>query len=249
MFPLQMDRTTIFGVAAAVMFWSTAMAQTIVDATGIQSFDQLSPGNQLIAKSLFDAQQAEDGDVSWSLDDIAVAKRKSKGWSNVFKRMREEDLLDAKNLGQLIRGRSKRKPVHRSPPVYRSTPVDGIRTINVNTARAPSGRYRKLYRSDVVVTTANGGRVVVGLIIPGHRQRSFAKARARRTAPGGVVKPGGAGKVTTVASRQMPGRPLKIPGTLGRVSQAQVTAVRNAYVARIANNTSHPRGTRGRKAK
>lgn len=240
MFPLQMDRTTIFGVAAAVMFWSTAMAQTVFDATGIKPFDQLSPGNQLIAKSLFNAQQAEDGDVSWSLDDIAVAKRKSTGWSNVFKRMREEDLLEAKNLGQLIARRSKRKPVDHSTPVYRSPVVDGIRTINVNTARAASGRYRKLYRSDVVVTTANGGRVVVGLINPGHRQRSFAKARVNRTAPGGAVKPGSAGKVTIVASRQMPGRPLKIPGTLGRVSQAQIIAVRNSFAAR---------NTRGRKAK
>ncbi len=32
MLPIQMDRTTIFGVAAAVMFWSNAMAQTVVDA-------------------------------------------------------------------------------------------------------------------------------------------------------------------------------------------------------------------------
>ncbi len=244
MFPLQMDRTTIFGVAAAVMFWSTAMAQTVVDATGIKPFDQLSPGNQLIAKSLFDAQQAEDGDVSWSLDDIAVSKRKSTGWSNVFKRMREEYLVEAKNLGQLISRRSKRNSV------YRSTAVDGIRTINANTARAASGQYRKLYRSDVVVTTANGGRVVVGLINPGHRQRSFAKARVNRTAPGG------ARKVTTVATRQMPGRPRKIPGTLGRVSQSQVTAVRNAFAARSISTgevrfakASHPRGTRGRKAK
>ncbi len=245
MFPLQMDRTTIFGVAAAVMFWSTAMAQTVVDATGIKPFDQLSPGNQLIAKSLFDAQQAEDGDVSWSLDDIAVSKRKSTGWSNVFKRMREEYLVEAKNLGQLISRRSKRNSV------YRSTAVDGIRTINANTARAASGRYRKLYRSDVVVTTANGGRVVVGLINPGHRQRSFAKAKVNRTAPGGVRK-------VTVASRDMPGRPQKIPGTLGRVSQAQVSAVRNTFAARSIStgagaarfaNSSRPRGTRGRKAK
>ena len=225
MIPLQMDRTMIFGVAAAVMFWSTAMAQT---------FNQLSPGNQLIAKSLFDAQQAEDGDVPWSLDDIAVAKQKSTGWSNVFRRMREEYLLEAKNLGQLIASRSKRKPV------TRSTDIDAIRAINVNTARAPSGRYRKLYRSNVVVTTANGGRVVVGLINPGHRQRSFARAKAGRTAPGGVVNPGGAGKVTTVASRQMPGRPRKIPGTLGTVSLAQVAAVRNTFTAG---------SIRGRKAK
>ena len=216
MIPLQMDRTMIFGVAAAVMFWSTAMAQT---------FNQLSPGNKLIAKSLFDAQQAEDGDVPWSLDDIAVAKQKSTGWSNVFRRMREEYLLEAKNLGQLIASRSKRKPV------TRSTDIDAIRAINVNTARALSGRYRKLYRSNVVVTTANGGRVVVGLINPGHRQRSFARAKAGRTVPGGVVNPGGAGKVTTVASRQMPGRPRKIPGTLGTVNLAQVAAVRNTFTA------------------
>lgn len=233
MFPLQMDRTMIFGVAAAVMFWSSAMAQT---------FNQLSPGNQLIAKSLFDAQQAEDGDAPWSLDDIAAAKRKSTGWSNVFKRMGEEYLVEVKNLGQLIAGRSKRKPVTRSPV------AGAIGTINVNTVQAPSGRYRKLYRSDVVVTTANGDRVVVGLINPGHRQRSFAKAKARRTAPGGVVNPGGVGKVTIVASRQMPGRPRKIPSTLGTVSLAQVAAVRDSFRVRFAN-TSRPRGTRGRKAK
>jgi hypothetical protein len=109
MFPIQIDRTTIFGVAAAVMFWSNAMAQTVSDAGG-------------------------------------------------------------------------------NPTV-----VDGTHANNTNTARAASNRYRRPYRSNVVVTTANGGRVVVGLINPGHRQRTIPKAQVEWTAPGGD------GNLTTAA--------------------------------------------------
>ena len=37
MFPLQIDRTLIFGVAAALLFWTNAMAETIVDAGGTET--------------------------------------------------------------------------------------------------------------------------------------------------------------------------------------------------------------------
>ena len=263
MFPIQMDRTTIFGIAAAVMFWSNAMAQTVVDSDGtetdatdptivtgtetgtgedgdINPFDELSPGNQKITESLFDAQQAEDGDNSWSLDEIATAKQEGTGWGNVFKQMKEDGLVEEMNLGQIISGQGKTGPAY-----------GDAHTNKTNTARAAFGRYRKLFRSDVVVTTANGGRVVVGLVKPGHRQRPSTKARVNRTSPGGARK-------VTLASRRLPGRQQKLPGTLGRVNQAQVTAVRSAFAARAIStgagaarisNTSHPRGTRGRKAK
>ena len=81
MYQIYLNRSLIFGIAAALFFWTSAMAETAVD-TGQQqaSFDQLSPGGQKHANSLFDAQQAGDGGTAMTLDDIALAKQET-GWA------------------------------------------------------------------------------------------------------------------------------------------------------------------------
>jgi len=69
------------------------------------SFQSLSPGQQKIARSLFEAQQpSATGPAPLSLDQIAAMKQGT-GWGQVFKQMKSEGLVgDAKNLGQVVSG-------------------------------------------------------------------------------------------------------------------------------------------------
>lgn len=86
------------------------------------SFDKLSPGNQKIARALYEAQRTRtetSGSTSgttlgspstasktYSLDDIAAMKQSGKGWGVVFKEMKANGYYpDAKNLGQVVSGK------------------------------------------------------------------------------------------------------------------------------------------------
>lgn len=99
----------LFGAGAAFAETSPADDSGTVqsDATGIED---VSPGNLKIATALFDAQSGEtadppsDGDTAsaWSLDDILQAKQDGQGWGQIFKQMKEDGAIDAKNLGQLV---------------------------------------------------------------------------------------------------------------------------------------------------
>ncbi|NQU61660.1 MAG: hypothetical protein HQ512_11070 [Rhodospirillales bacterium] len=178
MYLTPMDRTVIFGIAAAVMFSSTVMAQTVVAGTETGAFDQLSPGNQKIAQSLFNAQQATDAGAAFSLDDIALTKQDGTGWGNVFRQMKDSGLVQERNLGQIISGQGK-------TDVVRPGQVSGDTTTNTNTAPASSGYLRKPRMSKVVVTTANGNRVIVGLRKSGLRSKSLVDGSSGRMAGGG----------------------------------------------------------------
>jgi hypothetical protein len=95
---------------------TAAAAQT----TG--TFDKLSPGNQKIARGLYEAQQTRietSGSTSgttsgsssttaktYSLDDIAAMKQSGKGWGVIFKEMQAKGYYPgAKNLGQVVSGK------------------------------------------------------------------------------------------------------------------------------------------------
>jgi hypothetical protein len=84
------------GVAAG------AWAQT----TGTGAFDKLSPGDQKIARALFEAQSAAQtsssgGATPLTLDQIA-AKKNHTGWGEVFKQMKAQGLVTDKNLGEVV---------------------------------------------------------------------------------------------------------------------------------------------------
>lgn len=79
------------------------------------AYDKLSPGNQKIAKALYDAQIAPSGSTSsnsstqpkpYTLDQIAAMKQ-HRGWGEIFKEMKANGEIpaDVKNLGQLVSGR------------------------------------------------------------------------------------------------------------------------------------------------
>ena len=84
-----------FGVAVS------AWAQT----TGTGAFDKLSPGDQKIARALFEAQSttpSKSGAATpLTLDQIA-AKKQHTGWGEIFKQMKAQGLVTDKNLGQVV---------------------------------------------------------------------------------------------------------------------------------------------------
>jgi hypothetical protein len=86
----------------------TSWAQT-KPATG---FASLSPGEQKIARALFEAQSTGGTATPLTLDQIAAGKTPGKdGWGRVFKSMKEQGLLgNAKNLGEVVSSYEKRHP-------------------------------------------------------------------------------------------------------------------------------------------
>ncbi len=64
------------------------------------AFEQLSPGNQKIAMSLFAAQKGDRG--IRSLEEIASAKSDGTRWSTIFNAMKADGLVAERNLGQVI---------------------------------------------------------------------------------------------------------------------------------------------------
>jgi hypothetical protein len=92
----------LLGVVTA----SPAGAQTpgLVDG----AYERLSPGNQKVARALFDAQLAAPipgptaGAKTLTLDEIAAQKQGGTAWGQVFHSMKTRGLLHESNLGQVV---------------------------------------------------------------------------------------------------------------------------------------------------
>jgi hypothetical protein len=76
-------------------------AQSTTIPTG--NFDSLSPGNQKIATALFEAQHPTGTQTALTRDQIAGLKG-TEGWGRVFKTMKADGLIQARNLGQVVSG-------------------------------------------------------------------------------------------------------------------------------------------------
>lgn len=251
MYQLEMIRTAIFGIAAALIFMSSAIAQTVVDTVGsetgttdttvvtgtetgtgdagdggtgdgaetgtgdtVSAFDQLSTGGQKHANSLFDAQQGGEGGEVMSLDDIALAKQET-GWGNVFKQMKEDGLVLEKNFGQIVSGQGKTdETIGNGASTDTDTATAGASTGYVAKPKS-SGYVAKPKRTKLVVTTAGGSRVVVGLKKSRLKSRSFAKGSDAR-------------KALKVSSRQT-GRRAGITSGRGKISG--LTAARGSHAS------------------
>jgi len=87
------------GIAVIVLGIAvSAWAQT----TNTGTFTSLSPGEQKIARALFEAQSTSGSTKPLTLDEIAAMKQGHKGWGEVFKKMKADGLLTEKNLGQVV---------------------------------------------------------------------------------------------------------------------------------------------------
>jgi len=78
--------------------------QTTTTSTG--GFKNLSPGGQRIAQSLYNSQNPRTGTTKLTLDQIATMKGRE-GWGRVFKEMKSDGLVQAKNLGQVVSGHAR----------------------------------------------------------------------------------------------------------------------------------------------
>jgi hypothetical protein len=94
-------RTAVWGAALGLWLVSaSAWAQT---TGGV--FAKLSPGEQKIARALFEAQTrstAPGAPRPLTLNQIAARKQSHEGWGEVFKGMKRQGLLTEKNLGQVV---------------------------------------------------------------------------------------------------------------------------------------------------
>jgi hypothetical protein len=99
-------QVTIRLVAALLVigaFATPAPAQTPRGA-----FERLAPGDQRIARSLFEAQRRDlPPGGRFTLDHIA-AKKGGERWSLVFREMKAQGLVTAKNLEQVVSPRASR---------------------------------------------------------------------------------------------------------------------------------------------
>jgi hypothetical protein len=98
--------TLVAGLVLGVALTSAAQTK---QATG---FASLSPGEQKIARALFEGQTKGGTATPLTLDQIAAGKAPGKdGWGRVFKSMKEQGLLgNAKNLGEVVSSYEKRHP-------------------------------------------------------------------------------------------------------------------------------------------
>ncbi len=85
-----------------------ALAQTPSPAPPSSgAYEFLSPGNQKIARALFEAQKTSSGGTATSkpltLDEIAARKQRGGGgWDKVVNDMKARGLVQAKNLGRVV---------------------------------------------------------------------------------------------------------------------------------------------------
>jgi hypothetical protein len=90
-------------------FTVSALAQTPGGA-----FSKLSPGQQKIARALFEGQPAStaaNAPRPLTLDEIAAMKKPGhEGWGEVFKGMKKQGLVTQKNLGEVVSGYEHRHP-------------------------------------------------------------------------------------------------------------------------------------------
>lgn len=106
----------VVALGVAVSAW----AQT----TGTGAFDKLSPGDQKIARALFEAQSTSGGATPLTRDQIA-AKKKHTGWGEIFKQMKAQGLVTDKNLGQAVSSFEHRHPeLAAKPDVSKPDKVD-----------------------------------------------------------------------------------------------------------------------------
>src|SRR5260370_40823017 len=116
-------------VAAILLRFGAAPAdaQSAPPPTPAGAYQKLSPGNQKVARALFEAQNTSpmptttksgsktapapassaaagsaNGPKPFTLDQIAATKQSGTGWGQVFRQMRAQGLITDKNIGHVV---------------------------------------------------------------------------------------------------------------------------------------------------
>jgi len=107
---------------AAILLVGAAQAADVGAASRDATFAALSPGNQIIARALYDAQRPGPGRTGatalWSLDRIAAAE--GDGWGAVFRRMKAAGLISSRSLGQVVNAYQATRPMAPFAPSHDS---------------------------------------------------------------------------------------------------------------------------------
>jgi hypothetical protein len=111
---------------------STTSSTVTPTTTTTGSFDKLSPGNQKIANALFSAQTTTGTKTPLSKNQIADLKA-TEGWGKVFRTMKADGLVSARNLGQVVSGHQHSRRTATTSTTRRSTTT-------TTTATTRSGR-------------------------------------------------------------------------------------------------------------
>lgn len=94
------------GVEAAQVTTSAGgSSQSATSTSASGDFEKLSPGDQKIARALFQNQSTGEASVNTkplSLDEIAAMKLSGQGWARVFDEMKSRRLVRQRNLGQVV---------------------------------------------------------------------------------------------------------------------------------------------------
>lgn len=86
----------------AAPVWAQSTTVSTATTTSTRTFDSLSPGNQKITNSLFAAQNTNGTNLTPLTKDQIAGLKGTEGWGRVFKQMKADGLIQAKNLGQVV---------------------------------------------------------------------------------------------------------------------------------------------------
>ena len=127
---------------------STTTSTTTTTTIPTGNFDSLSPGNQKIGNALFSAQKTTGTVTPLTKDQIAGLKG-TEGWGRVFKTMKADGLISAKNLGQVVSSSN-----HSLRSSTTGTASRGTRTTTTAGTSARNGRSTASARNGSRVSSA-----------------------------------------------------------------------------------------------
>ena len=158
--------------------WAQSTTTTTTIPTG--NFDSLSPGNQKIANALFSAQKTTGTTLTPLTKNQIAGLKSTEGWGRVFKTMKADGLIQAKNLGQVVSGYN-----HSQRSSTTSTAGRSTRTTTTASTTARGGRFSASART--------GSRVSSGRFTNGRGFAGSSHAMGGRVAMGGGFGHGGMG--------------------------------------------------------
>lgn len=151
-----------------------------------KGFARLPPSGQMIAQALFDAQRFSAGRTpaeKWPLDRIAAERQSGLGWGQVFRVMKAEGLIDARNLNEAISIARHLGPggPHRARYAEVSVSLGYGHTVLVGQAEAAGKSARP-------PVTARADRIDLGRIVMSDFDRGDGVEGRRYARPFGAVR-------------------------------------------------------------
>ena len=160
--------------------WSQSTITTSSTTIPTGNFDSLSPGNQKIANALFAAQKPTGTQTALTKNQIA-GLRSTEGWGRVFKTMKADGLIQAKNLGHVVSG------------YQHSLRSSTASTARSSTSTTTAARVTTRSSGRFATSARTGGRFSSARVSSGRGFAGSSHAVGGRVAMGGGFGHGGMG--------------------------------------------------------